>query len=707
MEKLIAKDITSLGANYNEKTKTVDFKLYSKNAQKVFLCIFDKPLNEEAVMTLEMKKGKNDIWETSIKDYILNCHEKPVFYGYRVFGENWQYSDNFELGSNIGFKSKTDVSGNRFNPNKIAYDPYTKELSHLPSSVNPGLNMFRSGANFHLANNAKFAPKSVYMAQKDIEIAKVNPRPFNSEIIGEVHIKDLTQNLSIPEKGTYKGAAKFAKSIKKLGITMVEFLPVNEFDSRQNGVNHWGYMPLGYFTLARKYACDKTLGNLLNEFRLMIDEFHKNDIKICLDMVYNHTGEAGLINHNVEDAQQFSYSLIDNASYYKVYEDGYYRSNSGCGNDFNANNEGVLNLITDSLIFWVNQGVDAFRFDLAAALLENSSTCSEIYDNINSLAGKLKTRLNEKGIKVIDDFASDKEGIVLIAEPWTCGGKDCYQLGNFPSFWAEWNDVARDLYRKITIRPNEITPAQIKNVIEGTPSVFKNPLKSINYIASHDGFTLYDLNSFDSKNPATQGGSNWEICSSYSNSDILSENAIRKQLALLFISYGTPMIQIGDIIMHSKNANNNSYNKDDNTNYLNWQKAVTKNTFENRIMEYIRNLIQFRRENKIFTDRNYPQSLSFYYDNATIAQKDNKGYWDNPLDDFFGMLINQKEKRIYIASSKNNSPLTFNLPQNEENKAWYKCIDTSIFSDISFEADTYIEKDYILNPHALAIFMEK
>ena len=103
MEKLIAKDITSLGANYNEKTKTVDFKLYSKNAQKVFLCIFDKPLNEEAVMTLEMKKGGNDIWETSIKDYILNCHEKPVFYGYRIFGENWQYSDNFELGSNIGF----------------------------------------------------------------------------------------------------------------------------------------------------------------------------------------------------------------------------------------------------------------------------------------------------------------------------------------------------------------------------------------------------------------------------------------------------------------------------------------------------------------------------------------------------------------------------------------------------------------------------
>ncbi len=715
MEKLIAKDKTPLGANYNKETKTVDFKLYSKNAKKVILCIFDSPLDEEAIMNLEMKKGENDIWETSIKDYILNCMQNPVFYGFRVFGENWEYDKNFEPGKETGLKAKIDLKGNRFNPNKLAYDPYAKELSHLPSKVNPGFNMFRSGANFHLINNAKFAPKSVYRRLEDKEIAKVTPRAFNSEIIGEVHVKDLTQNLSIPEKGTFKGAAKFAQSIKKLGITMVEFLPVNEFDTKQNGVNHWGYMPLGYFTLARRYAFDKTLGNILQEFREMVDEFHKNEIKVCLDMVYNHTGEAGLINHNVEDAQQFSYSLIDNSSYYKVYENGYYRSNSGCGNDFNANNEGALNLIIDSLIFWINQGVDAFRFDLAAALLENSCNCSEIYDNIDSLAGKLKTKLQKKGIKVVDDFASAQEGVVLIAEPWTCGGSQCYHLGNFPSFWAEWNDVSRDTFRKITARPKEINPLQIKNLIEGSPNIFENPSKSINYIASHDGFTLFDLNHFDFKNSSTQGGSSHEISSSYQNNLEMSENAIRKQLALLFLSYGTPMIQIGDIIMHTKNGNNNSYNKDDGTNFLNWQKAVNKNTFENRIMEYIRNLINFRNENKIYLNKNFKNYLTYHYDNGELAQSSNLGYWNNNNDDFFGVLINPEiddsknstanQREIYIASSKSDYKITSTLPKIQDGKNWYKILDTSDFSDVTLDKKVKIDKNYILNPQALVVFV--
>jgi len=185
----IVNDKTQLGANYNEKTKSVDFKLYSKNATKVFLCIFDKPEGEQAVMTLEMKKGENDIWQTSVKDYILNCKQKPVYYGFRVFGKNWEYSENFEPGTNIGFVSKVDTLSNRFNPGKIAYDPYARELSHIASEVNPGLNMFRSGSNFHLIDNAKYAPKSVYLYSQDKKITKIIPRAFVNEIIGEVHIK--------------------------------------------------------------------------------------------------------------------------------------------------------------------------------------------------------------------------------------------------------------------------------------------------------------------------------------------------------------------------------------------------------------------------------------------------------------------------------------------------------------------------------------
>ncbi len=697
---------TPLGVNYIEELKSVEFKLFSKNAKKVFLCIFDSPVNENPLMELEMKKIEDDIWITYVKDYILNCSKRPIFYGYRIFGPNWEYKENFEEGSKIGFISNFDEKGNRFNPNKIAYDPYCRELSHTPGQIDKAFRSYRSGGEFYLSPSAKSAPKSVFKQINLNEIQKIEPRAFSSEIIGEVHVKDLTQKLDIEEKGTFLGASGFVETIKELGITMVEFLPVNEFDSYQNGGNYWGYMPLGYFSLKRNYAFDKTYGNILNEFSLMVDKFHKNGIKVCLDMVYNHTGEAGLVNNNPDDAILLSYSLIDNSTYYKVYKNGYYRSNSGCGNDFNANQKGVLDLIIDSLVFWSNLGVDAFRFDLAAALLENSCSCEEIYDNIDSLGAKLKEKLEEKGVKVVSDFSKNEPGVVLIAEPWTCGGKNCYHLGNFPSFWAEWNDISRDTLRKITIRPQEVTPLQLKELVEGSPNIFNSANKSINFIASHDGFCLYDLNHYNRKSPQTDGGSNWEISSDYNKNTDLQKNAMRKQLALLFLSYGIPMIQIGDIIAHTKNGNNNSYNKDDETNYLNWKQAFSLGSFENQIMQYTANLIKFRKQNPIFQDKNYKDSLTYYYSNGEIANLENKGYWDNPLDLFFGYCI-ESDKRIYICSNKGYDKLNIKLPKNNPQKAWYKALDTTDFSILDLSKKDYIEKDYIINPMGFCVFVEE
>ena len=701
----MANNQIKFGANYNPTTKCVDFKLYSKNATKVLLCIFDKPQNDNPVIVLNMEKV-GDVWSTSVRDYILNCHNKPVFYGYRVFGKNWEYDEKFEPSSNIGYKSKFDENGNRFNPNKIAFDPYARELSHTISETNQDVNIFRSGGNFHLVDNAKWAIKSVFFQKENVPIVEIKPRAFNSEIIGEVHIKDLTQSIPIPEHGTYLGAGKFAKNIKNLGITMVEFLPLNEFDSKQHGTNHWGYMPLAYFSLARKYAYNKNYGELLNEFRFMVNEFHKNDIKVCLDMVYNHTGEGGLADNNIYDANLLSYALIDNSSYYKVYKNGHYRSNSGCGNDFNIGNDEVFNLIADSLEFWVNQGVDAFRFDLAASFLDESMTCSEVYSTDNSPAQKLKAELLKRGIKVVSDFNSEQEGIVLIAEPWTCGGCNCYQLGNFPSFWAEWNDNFRNIVRKSTLRPYEITPKNLREIVEGNPAVFEGINKSVNYIASHDGFSLFDLNSFNRKSFSTQGGSDWEICGDYGGNSAKKENAIRKQLAFLFLSYGIPMIQIGDLLMHSKNGNNNSYNKDDETNYLNWQKITEENGFENRILEYARNLIKFRNEHSIFKSPNFKDFLTYHYDNGQIADDFNDGYWNNSHDLFFGYLINSPQARIYIATSKSEYNLRIFLPDNLKEKSWHVCSDSSIFKYLDLNIKDYIEKEYILNPHAMTIFME-
>lgn len=702
MEKLIAKDNAFKGANYIEETKEVEFKLFSNNASKVWLLIFDKPIGQDAVMVLEMEKEGN-IFKTRVKDYILNCKKRPVFYGFRVFGPNWEYDENYKAGSDIGFISKFDKFGNRFNPNKVAYDPYAKELSHVVNDVNPGNTMFRSGNKFHLSDNAQFAIKSVYFKNEDTEISKIPPRPFLNEIIGEVHLKDLTQNTNMKQRGTYLGAAKFVNQVRDLGITMIEFLPLNEFDSKQGGCNHWGYMPLGYFSLARKYAFDKSYGNLLNEFRQMVDAFHKNGIKVCLDMVYNHTGEGGLVNHDVDDANLLSYALIDNASYYKTYENGYYRSNSGCGNDFNVSVKEVLDLIVESLVFWVNQGVDAFRFDLAAALLECSLGCLEVYDTINSCANSIKDKLKERGINVVDDFTKAQEGIVLIAEPWTCGGKNCYQLGNFPEFWLEWNDIFRDTVRKLTLRPDKVTPIEIKDIFEGTKTIFGENIKSVNYVASHDGFTLFDLNNFTKKSSSTSGGSDWEICGNYRGDNKLRESGIKKQLMFLFLSYGIPMIQIGDIIAHSKNGNNNSYNKDDATNYLNWEKASLIDGLEKRIMTYTVNLINFVKSKPIFKSKDFLEKLSYHYDNNAVAEMDNKGYWNNSGDNFFGILIDDV-KKIYIASNKGMETINMFLPSGQN---WHLLNDTSNFKHLDFEKKEIIFNNYILNPNSCAIFMEE
>ena len=246
----------------------------------------------------------------------------------------------------------------------------------------------------------------------------------------------------------------------------------------------------------------------------------------------------------------------------------------------------------------------------------------------------------------------------------------------------------------------------MKEILEGSPNTFNKKNKTVNFIASHDGFSLIDLNSYTFKSASTQGGSDWEICGDYGNDWQKRENAIRKQLAFLFLSYGIPMIQIGDIIMHTKNGNNNSYNKDNGINYLNWDKALISNSFENRIMEYTRNLIKFRNENSVFRKNNFREYLTYHYDNGQIAELNNQGYWHNGYEKFFGCLINSETKRIYIACNKSGDSLKTILPKNIEEKRWHVCSDSSIFNYLDFNPKSHIESEYILNPQAMAVFME-
>ena len=687
------------GASYNKKTDSVDFKLASYNASDVILCIFKNPIGDIPFLEVEMEKDGN-IFVASIDKNKLFKKQDVIYYGYRVFGENFKKVLGYKEGSDIGFISRLDNNGNRFNPNKLAYDPYSIELSHTQTSVSSDMTAFRSGDKNYLSDNSKIAPKSVFKIPKEAKIKKVKKRAFKDEIIAEVHLKDLTRLLNIKEKGTYLGAKKFVKEIKKTGVTMVEFLPLSEFDSYFQGGNHWGYMPLNYFAVKKSYSYSKEPYSSLYEFRELINEFHKNDIKVCLDVVYNHTGEGGTYSNN-DDARLFSYALIDNKSYYKLAQNGHYTNHSGCSNDLNTLHPLSIDLIVESLSFLINQGVDAFRFDLAVALMDSSTSGYAIYDKKNGMIAKLKEKLEELGHKI--NFSDDsKDGITLIAEPWMCSGAYNYQLGNFPEYFMEWNDITRDTIRAISIRPNNVNPYAMKNVIEGCPNKFNNEMRSINYVTCHDGFSLFDLNTFDKPNPKTSGGFSGEMCSSYAGDLIEQDNAIRKQILILMLSYGVPMVQFGDIYLQTKQGNNNSYNQDNEINRIDYKLDKRKKNLNN----YILNLIKFRKNNEIFSKKDYPKKITYLYPSGAKINEFDESYWKNNSSNILCFKIDDDKDRYYVAISKDKFPIKLHLPKNKKDKNWNLLIDTK--KDlINLKGLKHDMDAYTLEPYSACVFKEK
>jgi len=595
-------DKLNLGANYDVSADSVVFRLFSEHAERVVLSVFEGADDTEPLASFELTRGssqggfddvgsgglpKSGIWQTSVKKYVLFDLKKPFYYGFMVFG-----------------------NGKDFNPDKIAYDPYALELSYVKGSKD-------------------FDTKSVFTLPEVVPPPKpFPPRPFKDEIIGEVHIKDLSINADIEEAGTLAGAGKMAPMLKKFGITMVEFLPLNEFDEAFDGGNYWGYMPLSYFALHKEYAYDKE--RVVEEFARMVSEFHAHGIKVCMDVVYNHS------------AYNASFKLIDKVSYYKINENGEHCNNCGCGNDLNCANEAYGNLVADSIAYFANLGVDAFRFDLAAALLDVNCKGDAKYCKENSLAAKLPQMLAERGVKVAyTGGEDDHEGIVLIAEPWTCGGENAYQLGKFPDFWWQWNDVARNTIRANSLQPEHTNPLGLKNVLEGSLQLFE-PTRAVNYVASHDGLTLNDLNSY-----CVEG---WEIAGDHYGDFDAQKKAIKKQIALLLLSSGAAMLQVGDLIAHSKNGNHNSYQEDSEVNWLDFA-LLSKDGKEKEIFDFWGKMLDFRREFR-------PQDTKRTYFNEwaqEIAPDENN---ENHFFAFTG-------ENFYVVTSKSGTPIEFKLPDGE------------------------------------------
>lgn len=598
-----------LGANV--KGDKTSFVLYSANATKVLLEIYSKPFGDAVPLyDYWMEKDSNNYWRIT-----LNGNLKNAIYAFRCWGPNWEYSDEWQRGgSSIGFISDCDENGNRFNPNKVVFDPYAKEITHDPSnkdalshspSTEKPYNALSTGADFRNYDSGKIAPKG-YVISDSTSYGTKPGIPQKDAIIYEAHVRGITKhsstaNLSsllsgysqfasvqdIPSeyRGTYKGASYLVPYLKALGINTIELLPVHETDNDANpddgpGGNFWGYMTFDYFAPDRRYSYDKTPGGPTKEFKEMVKAFHDAGMEVYLDVVYNHSGEGGPWNGSKDNNAQVtvvSMRGIDNSTYYSLVpsDKSAYWETTGCGNNLQCDNPYVRGFILDSLEYWIDEmGVDGFRFDLATVLGREYSSSSSGWDyNLNAVT---TVKIAELG---------KAKNVEMIAESWDCGSNS-YQVGNFPDGWAGWNGYYRDSIRAFVGNGAERAAISYTDGIYGSLNHFGAAEPSVNFVVAHDGFTLADLCSYSGAGNALNGTLTWPFGpSDGGNGDNNSlgtgteaasnRQRARNYFAMQMFSAGIPMIVYGDEFGRTQNGNNNPYNIDSVATWNNYSMVAT------------------------------------------------------------------------------------------------------------------------------------
>lgn len=598
-----------LGANV--KGDKTSFVLYSANATKVLLEIYSKPFGDAVPLyDYWMEKDSSNYWRIT-----LNGNLKNAIYAFRCWGPNWEYSDEWQRGgSSIGFISDCDENGNRFNPNKVVFDPYAKEITHDPSnkdallhspSTEKPYNALSTGADFRNYDTGKIAPKG-YIISDSTSYGTKPGIPQKDAIIYEAHVRGITKhsstaNLSsllsgysqfasvqdIPSeyRGTYKGASYLVPYLKALGINTIELLPVHETDNDANpddgpGGNFWGYMTFDYFAPDRRYSYDKTPGGPTKEFKEMVKAFHDAGMEVYLDVVYNHSGEGGPWNGSKDNNAQVtvvSMRGIDNSTYYSLVpsDKSAYWETTGCGNNLQCDNPYVRGFILDSLEYWIDEmGIDGFRFDLATVLGREYSSSSSGWDyNLNAVT---TVKIAELG---------KAKNVEMIAESWDCGNNS-YQVGNFPDGWAGWNGFYRDSIRAFVGNGAERAAISYTDGIYGSLNHFGAAEPSVNFVVAHDGFTLADLCSYSGAGNALNGTLTWPFGpSDGGNGDNNSlgtgteaasnRQRARNYFAMQMFSAGIPMIVYGDEFGRTQNGNNNPYNIDSVATWNNYSMVAT------------------------------------------------------------------------------------------------------------------------------------
>lgn len=730
----------NLGATVDDAQSTITFRVFSSRATHVEVWIYDEPVGAAEKLTAEMTVDPKQIWSKtfSLVDLAAKGITDTIYYGYRAWGPNWTFDPSWTNGSQKGFVTDVDADGNRFNPNKLLLDPYAQEVSHDPKTPQQtGDAIYCSGNEQRTTDTGEIAPKGTVLKPDIGDVANSKPaRPFKDDIIYEVHLRGLTKNdTSIPadKRGTYAGAALKAPYLKSLGVTAVEFQPLQEFQNDTNdlkpsteGVNYWGYDPYNYFSPDRRYAADKSPGGPTKEIKAMVKAFHNQGLKVFVDMVYNHTGEGGVSNDG-SVAKIQSWRGLDNPTYYELASDNhFYFDSNGVGPNVNTANPIVRQEIMDALFYWSKSiGVDGFRFDLASIL---GNTCTKgclifnkfVSQNVlNRAAGELPVR-PENGVGGND----------LVAEPWSLGD---YEMGEFPSGWAEWNDKFRDTFRvsQNKLGVANLPPSELAMRFSGSADKFQNngrkPWHSVNFLVAHDGFTLRDLYSFNNKNNnqpfpfgPSDGGTDDNKSWDQGGDQKLQRQAARTGLAILMMSAGVPMITGGDEMYRTQFGNNNAFNVDTDKNYLDYSNAQAFAPFFN----YSRKLIAFRNAHSSLRpvdffkgkdSSNGLKDITWLRDNGEEAGPD---YFNNADNHFLAYRIDGTEfsdnvQSIYVAYNSWKDSVNATLPANLNGKHWFRVCDTADWmeSQDNFKSpgqeDALTARDYTLAGRSILILIEK
>jgi len=691
----------------------VNFALFTRNATAVTLVVFESADKDSPRIEIPLDKNTHktgNVWHCFIRGL-----QAGTCYLYRVDGPY--------------FPEK----GLRFNPHKTLIDPYAKALTSTNDwdyGKCAGYDIDKPGRDLTYSYDDDIAhqPRGIVIDDNfDWQGDTPLNYPLRFSVIYETHVKGLTANPNskVQHPGTYMGVIEKIPFFKDLGVTSLEFLPVQEFNEKEVDrknprtgetlTNYWGYSTAAFFAPKGNYAANKTPGAQVNEFKEMVRELHKAGLEVILDIVFNHTAEGN------EQGPTFSFRGLDNSIYYILNENRrYYQNYSGCGNTVNCNHPVVRTFIMDCLRYWVMEmHVDGFRFDLGSILGRDQH--GQIMENPPTLE------------QIAEDpvLSSTK----IIAEAWDAGG--AYQVGWFPGGrWAEWNDKYRDNVRKYW-RGDEWETRWLATRIAGSSDLYlrdgRKPFHSINFITSHDGFTLNDLVSYNQKHNEDNGednrdGNNSNLSYNYGAEGkttdpiikTIRERQLRNFFATLMISLGTPMILGGDECGRTQNGNNNAYCQDNEISWYDWSLLETNAG----LYRFAKEMIAFRLRHHGFmrpefftgkggTYKGIPD-ISWFNEKGIIVDWEHEDYYLalRLIGTKADTLADRDDNDFYMMFNANSDPYVFTIAEAPPKKKWYRVVDTGYNTpnDILLpgeEEELASQNSYSVKARSLVILISK